>query len=442
MNIILLSGGSGKRLWPLSNDVRSKQFIRIFKTENGEYESMVQRMYRLLCSLGKNMEITISTSKRQAASLRGQLGEGVNLCVEPERKDTFPAISLAAAYLFHVMQVSEKEPVVICPVDPCVDMDYFQKLTDMERLAASVGDGLILMGIRPACPSEKYGYILPEDENEVSRVRAFYEKPDRKTAETYIQQGALWNGGVFACQLGYLLKKAHEQIDFSDYEELYSRYGSLKPISFDYAVAEKERNLLAVRFSGRWNDLGTWNAFTEAMDDSCIGEAIMGGNCSNVHIINELNVPILAVGIRDTVISASAEGILVADKEQSGSIKTYVDSIDHQIMFAEKSWGSFQVLDVENESLTIKVTLNPGHSMNYHSHNHRDEVWVVTMGTGRTVVDGIEQLVKTGDVITMQAGCRHTVRAITELHMIEVQLGREITVYDKQKYQLDDPAVF
>lgn len=106
-------------------------------------------------------------------------------------------------------------------------------------------------------------------------------------------------------------------------------------------------------------------------------------------------------------------------------------------MFAEKSWGSFRVLDVEAGSMTIKVTLNPGHQMNYHSHKNRDEVWVVIAGEGHTIVDGMEQAVTTGDVITMQAGCRHTIIAETELKLIEVQLGKEISVHDKQKYPLE-----
>lgn len=115
-----------------------------------------------------------------------------------------------------------------------------------------------------------------------------------------------------------------------------------------------------------------------------------------------------------------------------------MDKIDQQIMFAEKSWGSFRVIDVENESLTIKVTLNPGHRMNYHSHERRDEVWTVISGEGRTIVDGMEQLVHAGDVVTMQAGCRHTIIADTELTVIEVQLGKEISVHDKQKFELED----
>jgi mannose-1-phosphate guanylyltransferase len=172
------------------------------------------------------------------------------------------------------------------------------------------------------------------------------------------------------------------------------------------------------------------------MQEQVVGDAMLNENCSNVHIINELNVPVLAMGLHDVVISASPEGILVSDKEQSSYIKPYVDKIDQQIMFAEKSWGSFHVLDVETESLTIKVTLNAGHSMNYHSHKNRDEVWVVISGEGRTIVDGVERSVHAGDVITMQAGCRHTVFADTELKLIEVQLGRDISVHDKQKYPI------
>jgi len=242
---------------------------------------------------------------------------------------------------------------------------------------------------------------------------------------------------VFAFQLGYLLGKAHELIDFTDYQDLFSKYETLEKISFDYAVAEKEPLIQVMRFGGQWKDLGTWNTLSEAMEENCIGEGMMNQKCENVHIVNELNVPVLAMGLHDVVICASPEGILVSDKEQSSYIKPYVDKIDQQIMFAEKSWGSFHVLDVEPESLTVKVTLNVGHSMNYHSHKNRDEIWTVISGKGRTVVDGMEQEVHAGDVITMQAGCRHTIIAETELKLIEVQLGREISVYDKQKFALE-----
>jgi mannose-1-phosphate guanylyltransferase len=202
-------------------------------------------------------------------------------------------------------------------------------------------------------------------------------------------------------------------------------------------VVEKEDKIQVQRFAGQWKDLGTWNTLTEAMEEHVVGKGVLNETCSGVHIINEMDVPILAMGMHDVVISASPEGILVSDKEQSSYIKPYVDKFEQQVMFAEKSWGSFRVLDVEKESMTIKVTLNPGNQMNYHSHNHRDEVWTVISGSGKTIVDGMEQNVHAGDVITMAAGCRHTIFAETELKLIEVQLGKEITVEDKQKFNLE-----
>ena len=437
MNIVLLSGGSGKRLWPLSNDIRSKQFIKIFKTADGGYESMVQRVYRQIKTVDADATVTIATSKTQVSAIHNQLGEEVGISVEPCRRDTFPAIALATAYLTDVQGISPEESVVVCPVDPYVDDDYFQALKDLAALADKGEANLVLMGIEPTYPSEKYGYIIPADAGQVSAVSTFKEKPDAATAQKYIEQGALWNGGVFAYKLKYVLNKAHELIDFTDYQDLFQKYDTLTKISFDYAVVEKEPKIQVMRFAGQWKDLGTWNTLTEAMGESVVGDGILNDTCNNVHIVNELDVPVLAMGLSNVVISASPEGILVSDKEQSSYIKPYVDKIDQQIMFAEKSWGSFRVLDVEEESLTIKVTLNAGHGMNYHSHKNRNEVWVVISGTGRTVVDGMEQKVHAGDVITMQAGCRHTVFADEELQLIEVQLGREISVHDKQKYALE-----
>ena len=310
-------------------------------------------------------------------------------------------------------------------------------MTGLSEQAAKGEANLVLMGMEPTYPSEKYGYIIPESTDPIARVKTFKEKPTADVAAEYIAQGALWNGGVFAYKLKYVLDKAHELIDFTDYDDLFAKYDTLTKISFDYAVVEKEEKIQVNRFSGAWKDLGTWNTLTESMGESVVGKGVLDHTCGGVHIVNEMDVPILAMGLHDVVISASPEGILVADKDRSSYIKPYVDEFEQQIMFADKSWGSFKVLDVEKESMTIKVTLNPGQSMNYHSHRNRDEVWVVIAGRGRTIVDGFEQAVKAGDVITMSAGCRHTVVAETELKLIEVQLGKEINVQDKQKYQLE-----
>ena len=437
MNLVLLSGGSGQRLWPLSNDIRSKQFIKIFHREDGELESMLQRVYRQIKAVDTDATVTIATSKSQVSAIHNQLGEDVGISVEPCRRDTFPAIALAAAYLKDVQGVGEGEPVVVCPVDPYVENDYFEALKALGNRAAVSSANLVLMGIEPTYPSEKYGYIIPVGKEQISKVSMFKEKPTQEAAKDYIAKGALWNGGVFAFKLGYVLHRAHELIDFADYADLFSKYETLNKISFDYAVVEHEPEIEVMRFSGTWKDLGTWNTLTEAMDSSAVGEVLFNQNCRNVHVVNELDVPILCMGLKDMVVSASPEGILVSDKEQSSYIKPFVNTLDHRVMFAEKSWGSFRVIDVDKASMTIKVTLNAGHRMNYHSHQHRDEVWTVIAGKGKTIVDGVQQNVKPGDVITMPAGCRHTVIAETELKLIEVQLGNDIDVHDKIKYELE-----
>ncbi|SFQ08402.1 mannose-1-phosphate guanylyltransferase [Butyrivibrio proteoclasticus] len=437
LNIILLSGGSGKRLWPLSNDVRSKQFIKIFKNDDGSYESMLQRMYKGIKSVDPNANVTIATSKSQVSSIHSQILENVDLSVEPCRRDTFPAIALATNYLHDVNGVGLDEPVVVCPVDPYVEADYFEALGLLSKMAEKGDYNLNLLGMEPTYPSEKYGYIIPESSEKFSKVKEFKEKPDLETAEKYIKEGALWNGGVFAYKLGYVLNRAHELIDYVDYEDFLNRYDSFEKISFDYAVVEKEDSIGVARFSGIWKDLGTWNTLTEAMTENIIGKGVMNDKCENVHILNGLDVPVLCMGMKDAVIAASPEGILVSDKAQSSYIKPFVDKFDQQIMFADKSWGSYKVIDVEKESLTVKVTLHAGHKMNYHSHERRNESWNIISGNGRVIVDGKETSVTKGDTVMLHAGSKHTIIADTELQVIEVQFGKDIDVHDKVKYELD-----
>lgn len=437
MNIILLSGGSGQRLWPLSNNVRSKQFIKVLQGEDGQLESMVQRVYRQITTVDAEAQVTIATGKKQVSMILNQLENKVNVCVEPERRDTFPAICLAAAYLHDVKNVAETEPVIVCPVDPYVENSYFEALKRLSELAEEGNANMSLLGIEPTYPSEKYGYIIPESKDEVSTVSTFKEKPDVETAKKYLEQGALWNGGVFAFKLSYLLEKAHELLDFKDYEDLYAHYGEQKKISFDYAVVEQEKSIQVLRYKGSWKDLGTWNTFTEAMGSNAVGNVTLNDTCEDTHVVNEFNIPILCMGCKSMVIAASGDGILVSDKEQSAQIKPYVDKLAGQAMYAEKSWGSFTVLDVQDDSMTIKVELLPGHSLHYHSHEHRDEVWTVMSGMGSVIIDGMQRMVRPGDVVTMPAGCKHTLIAETKVSVIEVQLGKDINVDDKKKFDLD-----
>ena len=435
MNIILLSGGSGKRLWPLSNDVRSKQFIKLLK--NGDtYESMLQRVYRQITTVDANAKITIATSKSQASIIKNQLGEKVSICVEPCRRDTFPAIILTAAYLHDKLNVEMDEPVIVCPVDPYVDDTYYEAIKTLQKLTKQGNASLTLMGIEPTYPSEKYGYIIPENDENVSKVTAFKEKPDTETAKKYLAENALWNAGIFAFKLSYLLEKAHSMIDFDNYQDLFDKYDTLNKISFDYAVVEKEPSIQVLRYSGDWKDVGTWSTMSEVMPDKANGNVVLDELSENTNVINELNIPVLCMGCKNMIVAISSDGILIADKERSEHMKTYVEKIAVNTMYAEKSWGSFRVIDIQPGAMTVKISMNANEKMSYHMHNLRKEIWTVISGKGEAILDGIGHMLSPGDVISIAAGCKHTIKAITNLSLLELQMGDEIVTTDKYKFPI------
>ena len=432
MNIILLSGGSGKRLWPLSNDVRSKQFLKIFKREDGQKESMAQRMYRMIKEVDGSAIVTIATGASQVPQIRAQLGEEVGISIEPGRRDTFPAIVLAVAYL-KKNGVSENEPVVVCPVDPYVEKDYFECLKKLVEEAGKAN--LTLMGIEPTYPSEKYGYIIPVVSAPISRVSAFKEKPDKETAEQYIKQGALWNGGVFAFKLSYLLGIAKESFGTNSYEELFNKYNTLQKISFDYAVAEKEKNINVIRFNGSWKDLGTWNTLSESMDESVTGKAV-ADECPNTHVINELDIPLIALGIPNAIVAATPDGILVTDKEKSPRLKNYVG--DARPMYERRGWGEYKVLDYKlhedgNNSLVKELIITPGKHISYQRHRCRTEIWIFTEGVGTLILNNEIKQVNRGDVVIIKPGMKHAIKGITELRIVEIQIGNELTEDDIER---------
>lgn len=246
MQIILLSGGSGTRLWPLSNDARSKQFLRILDVEGAEErESMVQRVMRQLRMSGIEADMTIATSASQRDSVIAQLGGAVDIVTEPCRRDTFPAICLACEYLAKEKGCGADEIIIVMPCDPYTEIGYFECIRQMAQgISDSLAD-MIVMGIAPTYPSSKYGYVVPENVVEgrvVNPVRRFTEKPSVATAEMLIQEGAQWNGGVFAFRLGYLTAIGEKYVAGDTFKAIYDRYTDYPKISFDYEVAEKAAN--------------------------------------------------------------------------------------------------------------------------------------------------------------------------------------------------------
>lgn len=434
MNIVLLSGGSGKRLWPLSNEIRSKQFLKLLSDANGGHESMVQRVYRQITQAGIHANIVVATSATQVESIRGQLPDDVDVVVEPERRNTFPAIVLAASYLESRKKMDSEETVIVLPVDPYVDVEYFETFKKMDERVQQGGMDIVLMGITPSYPSEKYGYIIPGADGSVT---GFKEKPDEASAKALIQQGALWNAGVFAFKLKYLMGIADNYLESREFEEVIKHYASLKKDSFDYEVVERAEALAVIRYNGAWKDIGTWNTLTEEMQEESIGDVIMGEECINTHVINELSIPVVALGTQNLVIAAGQDGILVSDKHKSSYIKPYVENIDNRPMYEERRWGEYKVYDYSQyadgtKSLTKHVTINAGCAQDYHVHRYKDEVITVANGEGELVVDGCLMKLSRGDSISIRRGQKHAIRAFQDLQLISVQISEDNTEGDTE----------
>lgn len=460
MQIVLLSGGSGTRLWPLSNDARSKQFLRLLDVAGtGERESMVQRVMRQLRASGITADVTVATSASQRDSVISQLGNEVNIVTEPTRRDTFPAICLACEYLKEEKGCGPDETVVVMPCDPYTQEGYFEAIGKMASGLEATDDNLVVMGIEPTYPSAKYGYIVPAPGNEISSavsvtgepqgnvasdeiipVARFTEKPDVKTAERLISEGALWNGGVFAFKLGYITSIAEKYVKGGSFSEIRDQYDLFPKISFDYEVAEKADKIGMVRYEGEWKDLGTWNTLTDELRTHEYGNVLTDGTGENTHIFNELMVPLLCLGTKDLVIAASPDGIIVAEKSKSENVKSFAAALKQRPMFEERRWGSYKVIDnVEFEdgycALTKQLTIHAGCSISYQRHSCRDEVWTFIDGEGEIVLDGVRRTVRRGETVFISKGVKHALKATTDLTFIEVQTGSNLVEEDIERFE-------
>ncbi|MCM2996629.1 sugar phosphate nucleotidyltransferase [Paenibacillus cellulositrophicus] len=436
MKLVLLSGGSGKRLWPLSNDARSKQFLKVLENDNQELVSMVQRVWGQIENndLGKVSYVATGTS--QIEILQSQIGCEVPLIIEPERRDTFAAILLAAAYLYSNENVDINETVCILPVDPYVDDHFFSKIKELEELLNQTDSNIALIGVRPTYPSSKYGYIIPKrrelrvhDKLSYLMVDEFREKPSEGEAELLISQNALWNCGVFAFQLKYVIDLLIKRELPVEYDRLSLQYHQLPKISFDYEVVEKEPKIAVLPYNGDWKDLGTWNTLTEEMKNSQIGKGIISDDSTNSNLINEIDIPVAILGLPNIVVAVSPDGILVTDKNASTRIKNFI-KFNQEPMYEERQWGWIRILDnqiYENGKcvVTKRVGISAGKNLSYRMQSSREEVWTIVKGEGEFVHNGNYMSVKVGNVLHLPMKTLHSVRALSDMEIIVVQTGLE-----------------
>jgi len=470
MKLVLLSGGSGKRLWPLSNDARSKQFLKVLPGPGGTTVSMVQRVWSQLEQLGLAKDAYICTSKAQVDIIESQLGD-VPVIVEPQRRDTFAAIALACAYLLDASGASEDETVIVMPVDQYVEDGYFEAVTGLAEALAESGADMALLGVNPTFATSKYGYlrIAPPDAitaaaregspfgtpdlpqgavhgREASacdhrpalehflRVVSFVEKPPLAVAEQLLQEGALWNCGVFCFRLRYLRQVLTDKGLPTGYQALSAQYSQLPQISFDYEVVEHAQSVVARAYAGAWKDLGTWETLAQEMgsDFSGRGSAV---ECTGTQVINELGIPVIALGLRDAVVVASPDGVLVAEKGYTSALKDVVKPFSGRPMYEERFWGSYRVLDYSQladgtEVLVRTVELLPTKNLSYQQHAHRTELWTVIEGTGELALGNRMTRLQAGDVVQVFTGQWHAVRATERLVFVEVQRGSSLDEED------------
>jgi len=445
--IVLLSGGSGKRLWPLSNDLRSKQYIKFLSRENDSSSvcSMVQRVMDQLQTAQLSQTTIICASAGQVEMLRSQLGN-VNIAIEPDRRDTFPAVMLSCAYLASKLGASPEDVVCILPVDPYTEGSYFTTLKQLAHVVEHTETEIALMGAVPTCPSTKYGYIVPGAGHKGYRkVNCFKEKPDMRYAQALIKQNALWNCGVSCFKIGNILNRLSAYGLTPDYDLIYQHYDMLPKISFDYEVLEKADNLSVVPFNGLWKDLGSWSALCEEMHDIASGYVLMDKGCRDTHVINELNIPVVSMGLKDAVIVASFDGILVADKDACDNVKNIVQDIHLQPMYEERRWGTIKTIDVsqsgEKQTVIRKITIFQGMNSSYHYHNNRDEIWTVTQGRAELIIEGSSLLLEMGGAVSIKRGQKHAVKALEEFEYVEIHLGETAGDQDINRLTFDWDAV-
>lgn len=434
MKLILLSGGSGKRLWPLSNDSRSKQFLDVLKNSNNQMESMVQRVWKQLKRVGLDKNTYITTSKDHVDIIQRQLGKDVPIIIESTRRDTFPAIVLASSYLFSEVKMDLDEVVCVLPVDPYVDDLFFERLKELEEAIDRSNADIALMGVNPTYPSEKYGYIVPKQKiqsNDYFDVSHFVEKPIEEHALNLIKQNALWNCGIFAFRLNYIINKMNQDNIEKNFQKLLLQYDKLPKNSFDYEVVEKAKNIISISYNGYWKDLGTWNTLTDTMSTNRIGNAIISNDSVNTHVINELEIPLVVIGLSNIVVATSFDGILVTEKSKSHLIKDLAKDFNSKPMYKEFYWGSYKTLDYtvtsnDEEVLIRRIQIFADKKLPFKKYFKRELTWNVIVGDGYLIIDDVEKVIRTGEIIEIAAGTKFAVISNNLLEIIEIQKGTQL----------------
>lgn len=456
MKSIILAGGSGSRLWPLSREEYPKQLLSFDKEQ-----SLLQKTFNRLCTFSKPADIVTVTNIKHYSNIKLQLNkiDSSNVVIgEPFGKNTAPAIASTLQYF--IQQGCEDDVVLIVPSDHLIkDIDGFNKTVEQGKELAEQGY-IVTFGIKPTYPETGYGYIKTEKALSVGyKVEKFVEKPNFETAKKYLDsENYYWNGGIFMGKISTFLNEFKKYasdiymhlgtLDFSNSTQInFSVYEKMPSISIDYAIMEKSDKIALVELQSDWNDLGSWQSIFNVKEKDENGNVLTGkvvvDNVKNSFIYSQKEV--VAVSSLENIILVETEDAIMACKlDESQNVKKLYEKLKakesdtiklHKTVF--RPWGYYTCMNSGDGYLTKTICVMPKHKLSVQSHNHRSEHWVVLEGTALVLKDGKEYNVYAGDSIDIPLGAKHSLQNPydKELKIIEIQKGDYISEDDIIRYE-------
>lgn len=453
---IILAGGSGRRLWPLSRDLCPKQLLNL----TGE-NSLIQSTFERLQHCMPSENILSITNTKHLANIRMQLKELYQnplVLSESVSKNTAPAIALSTKFIAE--NYGKDEIILAVPSDHLInDIEKFKNSIQQGEELAKAGY-IVTFGVKPSYCETGFGYIkCAEKCSDGFRVKQFSEKPDIETAQEYLQdETCFWNSGIFMFKASVLLEEIHmhcpeifeisQRIDMKDTTEIpFVEFDRMPNISIDYALMEKSKNLVMVELASDWKDVGSWDAIydiskKDERNNVFVGH-VMDENSKNCLVYSSSKL-VATIGLEDTVIVETEDAILACRKDKTQDVKHIYEtlkeqnddtSLVHKTVY--RPWGFYTVIAQGAGFLTKIIHVNPKQKLSLQSHNHRSEHWVILSGTAKVVLGSKELILNSGHSVDIPVKAVHSLQNPYEeaVEVIEVQKGDILIEEDIIRYE-------